>query len=900
VLIVECGGHAAAVTSTPVGLPLVTQFTTDDFHSGAETFSATQDTSGRMVFGNLGGVLIYDGAWWTRINLPNDSAVFAVAAGEGGRVGVGGVDDFGVVERGAYRSLAAQLPPAVRASLGEVYGVSSRGRGFLFASDRYLIEWDSSAPRIVEQYAPARRRLVRVGDAVYIVAPDHIERLGGPKLFEDRTIGTLLPNGVVAIDGEGLFTLDGKPFAPAASAWLKPRRVVAGAMLAQGRVAIGTRDDGVLIVDGDGNVEQRLAAAAGLDDTTLLSLFTDSAGALWITSFTGMARVELALPLTRIDARLGLKGTASAVAAAGGRTYVGTSKGLFLLGRGETIDEAHMIARPVAGVPQVWGLAAVGDEVLAGTSTGVYSIRGDAPAVRVPGTETLVAYALLPSKRDPSRMWIAARSGTGILRRDGGAWRFDHLVSGSPGYTRDLVERGDGLWCGTIFDGPYRIGAGERVTRYGGGETFVTEIAGRLVFVQGNAIKSLAGGRVAPDPLLGGIRGLSFFRIAEDKHGDVWLNTQPPSRIRKRGDGTYDLAPQPLAAASAGGVHHLSVDDGGALWIGADRSLIRYDPSLSPPQPAPEIRGVAGGARLPYALRRLRVELAPLSYQPGLAFQSRLDPIDSGWGAWSAQPFIDFTTLDAGSYALHVRTRGASGVVSSEAVWRFEVLPPWYRTAWAWALWWLAAASLVLLIVRARTHALHRQAEALRALVAEQTRALERLTLEDELTGIANRRAFDAALQSEWERAARRGDTLTVIMIDLDFFKDLNDAAGHQAGDQCLRATGGLLAEHVRGAGDVVARYGGEEFAVLLPAASAEAAAAVAERLREAIEQTCPVTASFGVAAVVPVRGDDPRELIARSDRALYAAKRAGRNRVCVDDSPLSPPRGERVARSAG
>ena len=170
-------------------------------------------------------------------------------------------------------------------------------------------------------------------------------------------------------------------------------------------------------------------------------------------------------------------------------------------------------------MPQVWGLAAVGDEVLAGTSTGVYSIRGDAPAVRVPGTETLVAYALLPSKRDPSRMWIAARGGTGILGRDGKAWRFDHLVAGSPGYTRDLVERGDGLWCGTIFDGPYRIGADERVTRYGGGETFVTEIGGRLVFVQGNAIKSLAGGRVVPDPLLGGIRGLSFFRIADNCKG---------------------------------------------------------------------------------------------------------------------------------------------------------------------------------------------------------------------------------------------------------------------------------------------------------------------------------------------------------------------------------------------
>src|SRR5207247_5226967 len=132
------------------------------------------------------------------------------------------------------------------------------------------------------------------------------------------------------------------------------------------------------------------------------------AGALWVTSFTGIARVDVALPLTRIDARVGLKGTASAVAAAGGRIYVGTSKGLFVLGT---------VAQPVANVPAVWGLAADGDELLAGTSSGVYSIRGET-AVPVAGTQNLVTYALLPSKRDPSRCWIATRSGAGVLRRD--------------------------------------------------------------------------------------------------------------------------------------------------------------------------------------------------------------------------------------------------------------------------------------------------------------------------------------------------------------------------------------------------------------------------------------------------------------------------------------------------
>ncbi|HEX9985449.1 MAG TPA: diguanylate cyclase [Thermoanaerobaculia bacterium] len=154
---------------------------------------------------------------------------------------------------------------------------------------------------------------------------------------------------------------------------------------------------------------------------------------------------------------------------------------------------------------------------------------------------------------------------------------------------------------------------------------------------------------------------------------------------------------------------------------------------------------------------------------------------------------------------------------------------------------------------------------------------LERLSLSDALTGVANRRYFDRALVDEWERAIRRGDMLSLILLDLDHFKVLNDTHGHTAGDECLRAVAASLEKAVRGSGDVIARWGGEEFALLLPNTSEEIAVAIAERLRAGIEPL-GVTASFGVAT----SGTDvnPQELVERADRALYAAKRAGRNRV--------------------
>lgn len=153
--------------------------------------------------------------------------------------------------------------------------------------------------------------------------------------------------------------------------------------------------------------------------------------------------------------------------------------------------------------------------------------------------------------------------------------------------------------------------------------------------------------------------------------------------------------------------------------------------------------------------------------------------------------------------------------------------------------------------------------------------SLERLALTDQLTGLPNRRAWEEGLDRELARAAREGHELCVAVIDLDDFKQYNDAHGHQAGDAMLRRTADAWRSCVR-ASDLLARYGGEEFAAVIPAWPLEAALTVVERLRTAMpeEQTC----SAGVA--IWNRAESAAELFARADAALYAAKQAGRNRT--------------------
>jgi diguanylate cyclase (GGDEF)-like protein len=200
-------------------------------------------------------------------------------------------------------------------------------------------------------------------------------------------------------------------------------------------------------------------------------------------------------------------------------------------------------------------------------------------------------------------------------------------------------------------------------------------------------------------------------------------------------------------------------------------------------------------------------------------------------------------------------------------------------------------------------HALKDEQLALKALnetleqrVAQRTEQLQELnqklaelSITDGLTAIGNRRRFDDVLASEWNRAERLGQPLSIALLDVDWFKKYNDHQGHLAGDECLRRIARVLADHARRAGDLAARYGGEEFAIIMPAGDSATALTLAQAICEAIHQLgiahplsefdC-VTVSIGVATMQPDKNLAPNALINLADQALYRAKSEGRN--CV------------------
>lgn len=164
---------------------------------------------------------------------------------------------------------------------------------------------------------------------------------------------------------------------------------------------------------------------------------------------------------------------------------------------------------------------------------------------------------------------------------------------------------------------------------------------------------------------------------------------------------------------------------------------------------------------------------------------------------------------------------------------------------------------------------------------------LRRLTAVDGLTGIANRRHFDATLTREWRRSMRQGSELSLIMADVDHFKKYNDHYGHQAGDDCLRRIAAILETAVERGGDIAARYGGEEFALILPDTGLAGAMRLAEQIRASVwrehirHDAAPlerITMSLGIASAVAMPETDEKSLLQAADEALYRSKASGRN----------------------
>ncbi len=408
-----------------------------------------------------------------------------------------------------------------------------------------------------------------------------------------------------------------------------------------------------------------------------------------------------------------------------------------------------------------------------------------------------------------------------------------------------------------------------------------------------------------------GSDGLVYF-LDFDAKGRLWAGTERGVDIWDGARWSHYDTSDGLAADDCN-LNAFAAEPDGTVWIGTSAGLSRYKPL---PRHAPDAPLVVVFTRLAIGntdisgLRNpsfgihanslvARYSALNTQRENGVIFRYRLVGATTNWTE-TAQRELQFANLAPGKYQLEIEARESDGEWSGHrAVFPFRILTPWYSTWWFISLCILFPLSVAAGVMRLRFLGAQRRERELVRLVAEKTadlsranEELSRLSFTDPLTGLANRRVFDQTLDKECARLKRTGAALSLLSIDVDHFKALNDSQGHLRGDEYLVLVGAELVKIARRQIDVAARCGGEEFAIILPETGPDNARQIAESVRLAIadlklphpaSSVAPyLTVSVGAATATEDWCCTPEALAAAADQALYAAKRMGRNRVSV------------------
>jgi diguanylate cyclase (GGDEF)-like protein len=581
--------------------------------------------------------------------------------------------------------------------------------------------------------------------------------------------------------------------------------------------------------------------------------------------------------------------------------WVGTDGGGVLRLRDDRIVESIDARR--SGLPndRVRALVETANGLWVSTTAGLALVRGGhANRVKELEDRQLRPLLALPDGNllvgtDGAGLWRVAADGSSaaLVARAGRGLQSDRV------FTLASDAEGDGVWIGTSGGGLSRLDLKSGVVKT------VTTREGLFDDVVFQVIDTGRGG----DLWMTSNRGL--YRVARERV----LRAMAGERVDLSGRvyGTADGMPS--AECNAASPAAIRARDG-RLWVGTARGIAVVDPAAADPNTVPPpvhveevfLDGVAAGAssggsiRIPPGTRRIEVHYTGLSLRSPerVTFRYLLDGYDVNWIDAGTNRVAHYTRLAPGTYDFRVMATNEDGVRSQgDARLALIVEPRWFETWWARLAALLLIAALLWGGVQLRLAALRaRKNEELARMAAklEDTNhqlaiandRLQGLSYMDGLTGVANRRRFDETLADACVVASERGTSLSLILLDLDHFKILNDTRGHQAGDEALRAVGSMLAHSTASRGGLGARVGGEEFAWLLPGVSLDAARMEAELLRIRIREAAiphdgtesrVVTASFGISSSTDANVR-PLELFAAADAALYRAKETGRDRV--------------------
>ncbi|MEY3051431.1 MAG: hypothetical protein RLY31_1216 [Bacteroidota bacterium] len=754
----------SAGQSFNLGTPPVRNYPKQVYHGGTQTWDLAQDAAGRLFFANNEGLLVFDGQYWRRFSLPNNTIIRSVAIAPDGKIYVGGQGEFGYFQpdkQGSlrYASLLDKLPAEDR-HIGDVWDIVAEQERVYFRADQQLMLWTADSMRVPFSGQPLQF-MARLGDRVIL-------QTGGGELFRSEGDGFSawadagLPSGatvtavlpfhpdtvLITTMRHGIHYLSGTqsgewPLPPAVAA--RTNRIYCAGMLRDGRLALGTALAGLFVLERDRRVSQHLEKGTGLLNNTVLSLLPDRQDNVWLGLDNGIGMAALGAAIRSIFPDGPLQGTGYTVERNGDKLYFGTNTGLYSIDWKSYYqpEERRQFRRVPSSEGQVWSLERMEDSLYMGHHEGGFIIRnGKAERLAGPGG----VWKFLTRGKDG--MLAGHYNGITLFRREGSGWRAADIRQDFRESSRILVRDGmRRIWMAHPYRGIYRLELASDNTldtiRFYHSEdglpadynNLVFDVGGEPVFA-GN--KGLYRYEPASDRFVPHARFRDFFRedervkyLRQDAKGNIWYAAEEEVGVLQVRENALEKevlrVPIPeLSGKLVGGFEYLLPLDEHHVLVGAEEGFLHFDPAAyarSDTQLQVLFHSVwltatadsllfggflpAEGAAAPVlsaAQNGLRFQFSATDHlrQEHIEYAHRLEGLEPAWSEWSPTPSLVYNNLPPGSYRLQLKARNSRNVESRPIVYSFIIRPPWHASP-------LARVSYVLLFLGSLGALMYRQ-----------------------------------------------------------------------------------------------------------------------------------------------------------------------------------------------
>jgi DNA-binding CsgD family transcriptional regulator len=730
-----------------IGVPYVQNYPKSSYLSGNQNWSISKGKNGLMYFGNAEGLLLFDGKYWQQYKMPNRQIVRSVATGPNGEIFTGSFGEFGYWsyqnKRLTYSSLIKLIPKPYQIN-DEIWKIYVIGKKVVFQSFSTIYIYENKKISVVKPSEPflflhqvGKRLFAEVlGKGLFELQDKNLIRLPGSELLGSTGILSILPyknnSFLIGTGKNGLFIYDGKTFSPLASSansFLKTFQLNNGVKILNRYYAYGTILNGLIIIDENGTVVQRVNKSSGLQNNTILSLYADDEQNLWAGLDNGIDRIELNSPLYFYFDKAGQFGTVYSSLIVKNKIYLGTNQGLFaspwLPENGNLFNSFDFKLIPNSQ-GQVWELNKIDNQLICGHNEGTFDIIGD----RMEKISDINGgWTIKKLNSNPNYLIQGTYTGLVIFAKDAsGKWKFSHKITGFTAPTRYVEQDSKGdIWVSHAYKGLYKITLSADLKRAtnikyydeknglpGSFNINIFNVENKIIFSSDSgfliydeisnrfskydALNSKLGSFYASNKIINaGLKKYWFIN-----HGKMSLvNLIEPGKISIDStrfsilDGRMVQYYENISQIS-NKIYLISVDDGFVIYnttnveenkaqLKIPNVLIRKTEDITDKYSLLTENGSDGETiEIPFSRNNLRISFSlPYYRQSKIKFQYFLEGYSKQWSDWSAATQKDFTNLGQGSYTFKVRAKISAQAISDITSFNFIISPPWYGSNWA-------------------------------------------------------------------------------------------------------------------------------------------------------------------------------------------------------------------------